>query len=242
MFQFKPSCRGEGIGLVLAWLVCRWRAGPGRPSCRRRFPYFLKYRAKKTGVPGGCVGKAWHLAMLLNISFHPCGCSGHVASEACDGTVFVSCRYSTEKFSGDAGVAFLLQKMSQQGAIVFQKGVHFRQESGGRKRAACSGEDGVHLSTMNKKIFYHVSVDAGAGEGRAAPGQCCNCLRHAGSFPARGRPCAASRLRIFGEMDLSGALPVACAWGPVQGNRKGRAGRPCLPVCLRGTAQCSRMT
>ena len=131
--------------------------------------------------------------------------------------------------------------MSQQGAIVFQKGVHFRQESGGRKRAACSGEDGVHLSTMNKKIFYHVSVDAGAGEGRAAPGQCCNCLRHAGSFPARGRPCAASRLRILGEMDLSGALPVACAWGPVQGNRKGRAGRPCLPVCLHGTAQCSRM-
>lgn len=81
----------------------------------------------------------------------------------------------------------------------------------------------MHLSTMNKKIFYHVSVDAGAGEGRAAPGQCCNCLRHAGSFPARGRPCAASRLRIFGEMDLPGALSVACAWGLHRGI--GKAGQ-----------------
>ena len=215
---------------------------PRAPLLQTAFPVFSQVSCQKRASQGAASGK--HGILLCYEIFH-------FIRAAVQGMCHL--RHVTELFSYHADIQrknfqemqvlhFLLQKMSQQGAIVFQKGVHFRQESGGRKRAACSGEDGVHLSTMNKKIFYHVSVDAGAGERQGRPRTVLQLPATCGQLSGKGRPCAASRLRIFGEMDLPEALSVACAWGPVQGNRKGRAGRPCLPVCLRGTAQCSRMT
>lgn len=78
--------------------------------------------------------------------------------------------------------------MSQQGAIVFQKGVHFRQESGGRKRAACSGEDGVHLSTMNKKIFLSCVCRCRSRRGQGRPRTVLQLPATCGQLSGKGTP------------------------------------------------------